>query len=113
VARYLQAVNTHDLGSLCAGFTGRTPVACGGSGPHLPEQPLLRGPAFARLVVEELPAVRRHGRTAEADVQVVVITEPGGRDELRETLHLRRAQGRWTVTEPSPVFFRALNRQAP
>ena len=36
-------------------------------------------------------------------------------DELRsdEALRLRLRDGRWVVSEPSPVFYRALNREAP
>lgn len=113
VAAYLIAVNAHDIASVCAGFTGRTPPACGGPGPHLAERPMRQGPQFDRLTVTRRPGIRRHGRRATAAVRVVVLSDGGGREASTETLRLQQKGGRWVVNEPSPVFYRAINRQAP
>ncbi len=113
VARYLVAINQHDIGELCSGFTGPTPEACGGPGEHLPIQPLLDGPRFLRATVTARPRFRRSGRRAEATVKLTVIDEAGGRTPRAETLALHRTGMRWAVSQPSAVFYRAINRQAP
>ena len=113
VRRYLVAVNDRDISALCAGFSAPTPAVCGGPGRHLPVQPVLESPAFARLIVTERPRLRRAGGRVRATVQMVVMDETGGREPRTEPLTLRRRDAAWAVTEPSPVFYRSINRQAP